>query len=103
MPPAVKRKAEEAKDGLEKSVAGLRELLSNKDFDSIPEVAKLRERLDEGLSDIEESAQDVMKHAKHKAKKVAHETNAFVHSEPWPVLGAAVVLGAAIGYFASRR
>ncbi len=99
----VKRKVAEAQDTLEQSVSSLRDILSNKDFDNIPEVAQLRERLDAGLSEIETSAHDIVVKAKRKTKKAARATNELVHNEPWPVLGAAVVLGAVIGFVAGRR
>jgi len=103
MATTAKKRAPKAKDSMEKSIEGLRDLLANKDFDNIPEVAKLRERLDSGLNEIEDSALDMLEEAKQKTKKAAKVADEFVRNEPWPILGAAVVLGAVIGFAASRR
>lgn len=100
---SLKRKAKDAQDDFESTIAALRESLSSKDLDDIPEVAKLRERLEEGLGELEGSAQDILKDAKRKSKKAARAANELVHNEPWQAVGVALAVGAVITFLACRR
>lgn len=99
----VKKDISVAKDGLESSVAKLRELISSNDLDSIPEIQQLRDRLDDGLSQIQDSALSFYKQAKRGTAKAAKATERYVRDEPWHVLGGALVVGALIGYLLRRR
>ena len=70
---------------LEKLVSDLRGLLANKDLDAVPEIKLLRQRLDDGMHNVRESA-----------VRAAHD-------EPWRVAGAALAVGALVGFLLARR
>ena len=52
-------------------------------------------------------ARDELDHLEHvarvKTKQAAQATDAYVHDNPWQVIGVGVVLGLAIGVLISRR
>lgn len=88
---------------LEKLVSDLRGLLANKDLDSVPEIKLLRERLDDGMHNVRESAVRAAQDAAHQAKEAARAADRYAHDEPWRVAGAALAVGAFIGFLMSRR
>ncbi|WP_411165079.1 DUF883 family protein [Delftia lacustris] len=98
-----RHKVANAQDELEKSVSNLRELLANADLDNIPEVRQLRKRLDEGLSEVQDSAIDVVHEAKRHARHAARATNEYVHDEPWQIVGGALAAGVVLGFLLGRR
>ena len=98
-----RRKVVNAQDELEQSVSRLRELLANADLDNIPEVLQLRKRLDEGLSEVQDSAIDVVHEAKRHARHAARATNEYVHDEPWQIVGGALAAGVVLGFLLGRR
>lgn len=88
---------------MEKAVSDLRDLLSNAELDKIPEVHQLRKRLDEGLSDIQESALDAVHEARHQARKAVRVADNYVRDEPWNVVGGALAAGVVLGFLLGRR
>ena len=57
---------------LEKLVSDLRGLLANKDLDTIPEIKLLRQRIDDGMSTVRDSAVRAAQEAARQAKEAAH-------------------------------
>jgi ElaB/YqjD/DUF883 family membrane-anchored ribosome-binding protein len=88
---------------LEKLVSDLRGLLSNKDLDAIPEIKLLRQRMDDGMHSVRESAVRAAQEAARQAKEAARAADQYAHDEPWRVAGAALVLGAVVGFLLARR
>jgi ElaB/YqjD/DUF883 family membrane-anchored ribosome-binding protein len=74
---------------LEKLVSDLRGLLASKDLDLVPEIKMLRQRLDDGIHSARESA--------------AVAADRYAHDEPWRVAGAALAVGALVGFLLARR
>jgi ElaB/YqjD/DUF883 family membrane-anchored ribosome-binding protein len=74
---------------LEKLVSDLRGLLSSKDLDSVPDIKLLRQKLDDG--------------AARQAKDAALAADRYAHDEPWRVAGAALAVGALVGFLLARR
>ena len=56
---------------LEKLVSDLRGLLANKDLDAVPEIKLLRQRLDDGMHNVRESAVRAAQDAARQAKEAA--------------------------------
>ena len=77
---------------LEKLVADLKGLLASKDLDSVPEIRLLRKRLDDGMHNVRESA-----------VRAAQAADRYAHDEPWRVAGAAMAVGAFVGFLLARR
>jgi len=88
---------------LERLVGDLRRLLLNKDLDGIPEIKQLRQRLDDGLHSVRESAVRAAQDAATQAKEAAAAADRYAHDEPWRVASGALVVGALVGFLLSRR
>ena len=88
---------------LEKLVSDLRALMSNKDFDGVPEIKMLRQRLDDGMHNVRESAVRAAQDAARQAKEAALAADRYAHDEPWRVAGAALAVGALVGFLLARR
>ncbi len=88
---------------LEKLVSDLRGLLSSKDLDTIPEIKLLRQRIDDGMSNVRDSAVRAAQEAARQAKDAALVADRYAHDEPWRVAGAALAVGALVGFLLARR
>ena len=88
---------------LEKLVADLRGLLSSKDLDSVPEIKVLRQRLDDGMHNVRDAAGHAAQEAARQAKDAARAADRYAHDEPWRVAGAAMAVGALVGFLLARR
>lgn len=88
---------------LEKLVSDLRGLLSSRDLDSVPEIKALRKRLDESVTDARDSAVRAAQDAARQAKEAALAADQYAHDEPWRVAGAALAVGALVGFLLARR
>ena len=88
---------------LEKLVSDLRGLLSSKDLDTIPEIKLLRQRIDDGMSNVRDSAVRAAQEAARQAKDAALAADRYAHDEPWRVAGAALAVGALVGFMLGRR
>ncbi len=89
---------------LEKLVSDLRTLMASKDLDSVPEIKKLRERLEDGMQNVRDTAIRAAQEAANQAKDAARAADRYAHDEPWRVAGAALAVGALVGFvLASRR
>ncbi len=88
---------------LEKLVADLRSLISNRDLDTVPEIRALRQRLDDGMQQVRESTRRAAQDAANRAKDAAVAADQYAHDEPWRVAGASLAVGALVGFLFSRR
>lgn len=92
-----------AQTELEKLVADLRSLISSKDLDDVPEIKILRQRLDDGMHNVRDAAVHAAQEAARQAKDAARAADRYAHDEPWRVAGAALTVGAVVGFLLSRR
>ncbi|MCW5220830.1 DUF883 family protein [Verminephrobacter aporrectodeae] len=88
---------------LEKLVSDLRGLLASKNLDTIPEIKLLRQRLDDGMHNVRELAVRAAQDAARQAKEAAQAADRYAHDEPWRVAGAALAMGALVGFLLARR
>lgn len=88
---------------LERLVGDLRGLLSNTELDGIPQIRQLRERLDDGLHTVRDSAVRTAQEAALQAKEAARAADRYAHDEPWRVAGAALAVGTLVGFLLARR
>ncbi len=96
-------KISSAQEDLEKLVDDVRSALSSKDLDDLPEIRQLRKRLDQGLGDVQESAIEAARHAARQTKEAALAAVDYARDEPLRVAGAALAVGALVGFLLSRR
>lgn len=61
--------------------------------------AKLNERIAVARESVEEMGEGLVK----RARKTAESTNAYVHEQPWNIIGAGAAVGLLIGYLLARR
>jgi ElaB/YqjD/DUF883 family membrane-anchored ribosome-binding protein len=94
---------ENAQADLEKLVSDLRGVLSSKDLDGVPDIKQLRQRLEDTAGDAREGAVRAAQEAARQAKEAALAADRYAHDEPWRVAGAALAVGALIGFIFSRR
>lgn len=92
-----------AQDDLEKLVSDLRGLLSSRDLDKVPDISVLRQRLDDGMSHARDSAVRAAQDAARQARDAADAADRYAHDEPWRVAGAALAVGALVGFMLGRR
>jgi ElaB/YqjD/DUF883 family membrane-anchored ribosome-binding protein len=78
---------------LEKLVTDLKGLLANKNLDAVPEIKLLRQRLDDGMQTARDSA----------VRAAQDAADRYAHDEPWRVAGAALAVGALVGFLLARR
>lgn len=91
------------RDDLEKLVGELRDIITSRDLDDVPQIRQIRERFDEGYHNVREAAVRAAHDAADRAKDHASTANRFAHDEPWQVAGAAIAVGALIGFLLARR
>ena len=88
---------------LEKLVSEMRTLMANKNLDSVPEIKALRDRLDEGMHNVRDAAIRAAQEAANQAKDAARAADRYAHDDPWRVAGAALAVGALVGFLLARR
>lgn len=88
---------------LEKLVSDLRGLLANKELDTLPEIRLLRQRLDDGIHTVRESALRAAHDASRQARDAALAADRYAHDEPWRVAAGAMAVGALVGFVLARR
>lgn len=74
-------------------------LLSSKEAESTPQLARMRKRIEYRLNNARESAANAIS----QSKEMAASADKYVHSEPWKLIGAALAAGALIGYCFCHR
>ncbi len=88
---------------MEKLVSDLRGLISSRELDTLPEIKLLRQRLDDGLHTVRDSAVRAAQEAARQAREAAWAADRYAHDEPWRVAGAALAVGALVGFLLARR
>lgn len=66
-------------------------------------LAAARGKIDEKLGNAKEMLLEASRPAVDKARRTAVTANNYVHVNPWPVIGVAVVASALIAFLAARR
>ena len=92
-----------AQDDLEKLVSDLRGLLSARELDKVPEISALRQRIDDSMANVRESAVRAAHDAARQAREAADVADRYAHDVPWRVAGAALAVGALLGFMLGRR
>ncbi|KKW66758.1 hypothetical protein AAV94_13420 [Lampropedia cohaerens] len=94
------------RDDFERLVNELRDVISSRDLDDVPQIRQLRQKFDDGvhsLQDLRESAVRTAQEAAARAREGADVANRYAHDEPWQVAGVALAAGALIGFLLARR
>lgn len=82
----------------------VKNVLSSKELESVPQVKALKQRVETKLAIARELAAEKSRVAARKAKEAAHSANVYAHDEPWHLAGAALAVGVLVGLvFGSRR
>ncbi len=99
----VSTKLENAAAAVEDLASDFRGLLASKDFDAVPHIKAVRERLDVKLQAAREVLGEKSKMAAKKARDAADTANTYAHDEPWQIAGAALAVGLLVGLLLSGR
>jgi len=99
----VSTKFDNAATAVEDLANDVRGLLASKDFDVVPQIKALRERLDVKLQVAREVVGEKSKLAAQKTREAADTANAYAHDEPWHIAGAALAVGVLVGLLLGRR
>ena len=89
----------DVKGDVDRLAADVRSLLSAKELDDIPEIKRIRHRIDTGVSNVRESAAQAL----YQTRQAAIATDEYAREEPWRVAGAALAVGVVLGFMLSRR
>ena len=88
---------------IDRLVGDLRKLLANRELDSIPEIRRRRDRLDGGVQTMRDAAARAAQDASQRARDAARAADSYAHDDPWRVAGAALAVGALVGFLLARR
>ncbi|MBP7567432.1 MAG: DUF883 domain-containing protein [Burkholderiaceae bacterium] len=95
---------------LENLLADLRTLLDKEEISALPEVRAIRERVEEGIESVRDTASSIAheaaeraREAARRAKEAAEVADKYAHEEPWRVAGVALGVGTLIGFLLARR
>lgn len=88
---------------LEQLLADLRSLISSRELDAVPEIRAVRQRIDDGMSQVRETTKRAAQQAARQAKDAAVAADQYAHDEPWRIAGASLAVGALVGFLLSRR
>jgi len=99
----VSTKFDNAATAVEDLANDVRSLLASKDFDVVPQIKAMRERLDAKLQVAREVVGEKSKIAAKKTMEAADTANAYAHDEPWQIAGAALAVGLLVGLLLGRR
>jgi len=87
-----------------KAVAGdVRELVQATAERSAESIVSAREKVLGTLASLQACISAAPHAAMDKARATARATDDYVHDAPWPIIGAAALVGAAIGFLLARR
>jgi ElaB/YqjD/DUF883 family membrane-anchored ribosome-binding protein len=68
-----------------------------------PEIARVRAKVKMALGAAKSALHDSAAQVRGQATRVTRTTNAYVHDNPWQVVGIAAVVGVVLGVMMSRR
>ena len=83
--------------------ADMRELITATAEQSAEGIASGREKARATLANVQAGISAAQRAAVQKACGTARAADDYVHDSPWPFIGAAVLVGAAIGFVLGRR
>lgn len=67
------------------------------------DLARARSNLNARVAAAKQSAEAIGQDVAHRARKVASDTNEYVHEQPWKAIGASAVIGLLLGVVLARR
>lgn len=92
-----------AQADLVRLVSDFRGLIGKKEFDPLPSIKALRQKLDDGVQMTRNAAVSAAQDATAQAKDTALAADRYAHDEPWRIAGAALAVGVLVGVLLSRR
>jgi ElaB/YqjD/DUF883 family membrane-anchored ribosome-binding protein len=67
------------------------------------DLTKARAKLNERVAAAKESVEEMGNAFAKRARATATDTNAYVHEQPWKVIGAGAAIGFLLGFVLARR
>jgi ElaB/YqjD/DUF883 family membrane-anchored ribosome-binding protein len=87
----------------QKLMADIEDLLARVSHVEDPNIARVRDTVQEALVFARDGIADGTAAITHRGRQAAASTDAFVRGSPWQAVGIAALIGAAVGYLASRK
>lgn len=104
---SVKAQAEEASSTVVREfhnfVSDMENLIKSTAHLSGDELDKAKAKLNERIAVAKQSVGDMGETVVDRARKTAETTNAYVHEQPWSVIGAGAAIGLIVGFLLARR
>ena len=88
---------------LQNFIADIEDLVSSMTSLTGEDLARAKAKLNERISAAKESISEVGDEISHRARKAAHDTDEFVHQNPWQAIGIGAALGLLIGVLVARH
>ena len=82
---------------------GVEELLRATAHFSGEGLAAARARVEEQVEDLREALAEAGEYAVERTKSAAHETDRYVHKNPWQAIGIAMAAGVVVGWLSRGR
>lgn len=92
-----------AQTDLLRLISDLRGLMGKKEFDPLPSIKALRQKLDDGVRMTRNAAASAAHDATVQAKNTALAADRYAHDQPWRIAGAALAVGILVGVLMTRR
>ena len=99
----VARSRNAVKEELRQLTADVEELMRRVGDATDPELTHLRNNVQAAISSAREAIESRTEWPRQRAREAVAAGAAYVREQPWPVLGIAVLLGAAVGFLVARR
>lgn len=84
-------------------MADMQDLLSRVAHIADPEIARLRARVERGLSAAKQTLADGTDRVQRHAKEVVAAGDGYVREQPWQAVGIAAAAGLVVGFLVARR
>ena len=84
-------------------IADIEDLVSSMTSLTGEELARAKAKLNERVAAARESISEAGQEISLRARKAAHDTDQYVHENPWQAIGIGAALGLLIGVLVARR
>lgn len=84
-------------------VADIEDLIKQTTALTGDDLARAKDKLSARVAAARDSVESLRDDVAHRARKVAADTNTYVHEQPWKAIGASAVIGLLLGVVLTRR
>ena len=100
---AVKKLGEAGGQEVNNLMADVQDLLGRLSHVADPEIARVRAKVERGLTAAKKALVDGSDHIQRDAKNAMSAGDSYVRDQPWQAVGIAAAAGLVVGFLAARR